>query len=132
MFTIRNVGGVALLLAGSTWMWLTPAFAGPEVTTSGMLWGLTGTLALLTVAGFAVATWGLFTRHSWWETAAVASAALGLLAVATFAVAALAGGQGLGTVAWNAFVHVLIVVGVLALLLVPQLERWVDVHVMRR
>ena len=32
--------------------------------------------------------------------------------------------------AWNAFVHVLMVAGVVTLLLVPQLERWVDRHVM--
>jgi hypothetical protein len=35
-----------------------------------------------------------------------------------------------GTAAWNAFVHVLMVVGVFALLLVPRLERRVDHHVM--
>jgi hypothetical protein len=33
-------------------------------------------------------------------------------------------------VTWKAFVHVVMVVGVLVLLLVPQLESWVDQHVM--
>jgi hypothetical protein len=33
-------------------------------------------------------------------------------------------------VTWNAFVHVLMIAGVFALLVVPQLERWVSHHVM--
>ena len=62
MFTIRNLGGVALLLMGTTWLWLTPAFAGPEVSTSTVMWRVTNVLSLLTIAGFCVATWGLFAR----------------------------------------------------------------------
>jgi hypothetical protein len=81
MFTIRNVGGTALLLAGSTWLWPTPAFASRGVSTSGVLWALTRVTCLLTVAAFVVATWGLFTRHSWWETAALGSAVLGLISL---------------------------------------------------
>ena len=30
MFTIRNVGGAALFLFGTTFLWLTPSFASPE------------------------------------------------------------------------------------------------------
>jgi hypothetical protein len=130
MFTIRNLGGVALLLAGSTWLWLTPAFASRGVSTSGMLWGITRVLSLLTVASFGVATWGLFTRSSWWESVALGSAVLGLVALVPYLVAASGGGETTGTANWNAFVHVLMVAGVLVLLLVPQLEHWVDHHVM--
>jgi hypothetical protein len=132
MFTIRNLGGIALLLAGSTWIWTTPAFAGPGVSTSGVMWGLSQALSLLTVAGFCVATWGLFTRHAWWETAAVGSAVVGLVAVVVFWIAAYAGGENVGAATWNAFVHVLIVGGILALLLAPRLEQWVNQHVMAR
>lgn len=132
MFTIRNMGGVALLLAGSTWIWMTPAFAGRGVSTSGLIWGVTQALCLLTVAGFCVATWGLFTRHPWWETVAFGSAVVGLVAVVTFWIAAYAGGENVGAATWNAFVHVLMVTGVLVLLLVPQFEHWVDHHVMSR
>src|SRR4051794_2239983 len=131
MMTIRNLGGISLLLAGSTWLWLTPAFAGRGVSTSGVLWAITRALCLLTVAAFCVATWGLFTRHSWWEPVAVAAAGLGLVALITYWVAAHNGGEPLGTVSWNAFVHVLMVAGVFTLLLVPQLEHWVAQHVMR-
>lgn len=130
MFTVRNLGGVALLLAGSTWLWLTPEFAGRGVSTSGALWATTRVLSLLTVAAFCVATWGLFTRHGWWEEVALGSALLGLVTLIPFWVAAHGGGESLGTVTWNAFVHVLMVAGVFAFLLVPQLERWVDRHVM--
>jgi hypothetical protein len=33
MCTIRNLGGVALFLFGTTFLWLTPAFATPGVST---------------------------------------------------------------------------------------------------
>jgi hypothetical protein len=130
MFTIRNLGGISLLLAGSTWLWVTPGFASRGVSTSGLLWGITRSLCLLTVAAFCVATWGLFARHPWWEAAALVSAVLGLLALIPYWLAAEAGGESTGTATWNAFVHVLMVGGVLALLIVPELERWVDRHVM--
>jgi hypothetical protein len=130
MFTIRNLGGVSLLLAGSTWLWLTPAFASRGVATSGFLWAATRLLCVLTVASFCVATWGLFTRQAWWEGAALGSALLGLIAVVFYWIAAYGGGETIGTATWNAFVHVVMVAGVLSLLLVPQLERWVDQHVM--
>ena len=129
MFTIRNVGGVALLLMGSTWLWLTPAFAGPQASTSGVRWRVTNVLSLLTIVGFCVATWGLFTRQAWWETAALGSAAVGSVAVVTFLLSALPGGEPAGAVTWNVFVHVVMLTGVGVLLLVPSLERWVDHHV---
>ena len=130
MLTIRNLGGVALLLMGSTWLWLTPAFAGRGVSTSGLLWAVTRALCLLTIAGFCVATWGLFARNSWWEAVALGSAVVGVLALLTFSIAAARGGEPAGTVTWNAFVHVLMLTGLFVLLLVPSLERWVDHHVM--
>jgi hypothetical protein len=130
MFTIRNIGGVALFLAGTTWLWLTPAFASRGVSTSGVLWAITRVLCLLTIAVFCVATWGLFAHHSWWEAVALGSAALGLVTLVPYWIAAARGGESVGTTSWNAFVHVLMVAGVFALLLVPQLERWVNHHVM--
>ncbi|BCW79737.1 MULTISPECIES: calcium uniporter family protein [Micrococcaceae] len=130
MFTLRTLGGIALLMAGSSWLWLTPTFATRGVNTSGIWWGITMVLSLLTVLGFLVATWGLFARWSWWEYAALGSAALGLVALIPFWVAATGGGETVGTAAWNVFVHVLMVAGVAVLLLVPPLERWVNQQVM--
>jgi hypothetical protein len=132
MFSIRNLGGVALLLTGSTWLWLTPTFASRGVSTSGLLWTITRGLCLLTVAGFGAATWGLFARHTWWEAVALSSAVLGLVALIPYFAAAHAGGESAGAASWNAFVHVLMVAGVFALLVVPQLEGWVDRQVMGR
>jgi hypothetical protein len=130
MVTMRNLGGIALLLAGSTWLWLTPEFASRGVSTSGVLWFVTRLLSLLTALAFCLATWGLFTRHGWWEPVALASAVLGLVTLIPYWAAAHGGGEAVGTVTWNAFVHVLMVAGVFALLVVPQLERWVSHHVM--
>jgi len=130
MFTIRNMGGVALFLAGSTWLWLTPMMATRGVATSGFLWSSTRALSLLTIVGFCVATVGLFARQSWWETAAISSAVIGFLALVPYWFAGTQGGETTGTVAWNATVHVLMVAGIFALLLIPQLERWVEHHVM--
>lgn len=130
MFTLRTLGGVALLMARSSWLWITPTFATRGVNTSGIWWSITMVLALLTVLGFLVATWGLFARWSWWENAALASAALGLVALVPFWFAAIGGGETVGTTAWNVFVHVLMVAGVAVLLLVPPLERWVNQQVM--
>ena len=128
MFTIRNLGGISLFLFGTTFLWLTPAFASRGVPTEGFLWASTRVLAFITLAGFTIATWGLFHRDSWWEEAAVGSALLGLAAVVPYWVAAARAGES--APAFNVFIHVIGSAGVLVLLLVPSLERWVHGHVL--
>ena len=88
MFTVRNVGGAALFLFGTTFLWLTPAFATRGIPTGGFLWALTRFLALATVAGFTLSTWGLFRQASWWEGLAVGSAALGVVVLVPYWIAA--------------------------------------------
>jgi hypothetical membrane protein len=128
MFTIRNIGGVALFLFGTTFLWLTPAFATRGVSTKGVMWSVTQVLALATVAGFTIATWGLFRRTSWWEGVAIASAVLGLAVLIPYWLAAHHAGE---TTPWfNVLIHALGDVGVLVLLLVPTLEHWVSGHVL--
>jgi len=127
MFTIRNTGGVALLLFGSTYLWLTPEFASKGADTSGLGWQVVRVGSLVTVLGFTAATWGLFSRAGWWETAALASAGLGALVLVPYWVAAHRAGEP--SPWWNVLVHVVGVAGVLVLLLVPSLERWVSGHV---
>ena len=127
MFTIRNIGGAALLLFGSTFLWLTPSFASAGVSTRGAMWSVTGVLALVVVAGFTAATWGLFTNAGWWEPTALASAALGILVVVPYWLAASHAGET--TPGFNALIHLLGDVGVFALLLTPTLEKWVHAHV---
>ena len=41
MFTMRNLGGSALFLFGTTFLWLTPSFASPGVSTAGVAWSIT-------------------------------------------------------------------------------------------
>lgn len=128
MFTIRNVGGVSLFLFGTTFLWLTPEFVTAGLKNTGWLWSTTRVLALVTLLGFTVATWGLFQRASWWEMAAIASAVLGTIALIPYWLAAHQSGE---TTPWfNVLVLALGSAGVLVLLLVPPLERWVDSHVM--
>ena len=129
MFTLRNLGGVALFLFGTPFLWLTPAFAGPGVSTTSVWWSITRVLALATLAGFTVATWGLFTKASWWVVVAIASAVLGILVLAPYWIAAHDAGE---TTPWfNVLVHALGDAGVLVLLLVPALAMWVEGHVAR-
>jgi len=126
-FTIRNIGGVALFLFGTTYLWLTREFASAGLDTSGFWWGVTEVLSLVTVAGFTVATWGLFKRRSWWAVAALASTVLGLLVLIPYWIGAHAAGE---TTPWfTVLVHVLGCAGVFLLLLVPPLRAWVDRHV---
>ena len=138
MFTVRNIGGVALFLLGTTYVWLTQALAllGIDtsafgtwgIDTSGIWWDVTRVLSAVTLVCFTVATWGLFARRSWWEVVALASASLGLLALTPFWIAVQVGG---GSTPWfNLLVHALGCASVLLLLLVPVLRAWVNGHVM--
>lgn len=130
MWTIRTLGAIALVMAGSTWLWLTPAFAGERVSTAGALWWISGLLSFVTIGGFCVATAGLVARQPWWEATALASAAVGLVVLVPYGIAAARGGEATGSWVWNVVVHLLILAGIAALLLVPVLERWVDQQVM--
>ena len=124
MFSLRNIGEVALFLLGTTFLWLTPAFAGKGVATKSALWSLTQVLALATLVGFTVATVGLFRRSDWWEALALVSAVVGLVSLVPYWIAAHRSGEAAPW--WNVLVHVVGIAGVLLLLLVPALERWVD------
>ena len=128
MFSIRNVGGAALFLFGTTYLWIMPMFASKGISTKGTLWSITNVLAILTLIGFSVATWGLFKKAEWWDTLAIASAVLGLVALIPFWIAAHTSGEV--TPWFTVLIHVIGVAGVLLLLLVPQLRSWVDGHVM--
>jgi hypothetical protein len=128
MFTIRNTGGVALFLFGTTYLWLTPAFASPGVPTTGIAWSITQVLALVTLALFTAATWGLFTKARWWEPLAIVAAAVGFVTLIPFWLAASHAGEA--NPAFTVLILAVGNVGVLVLLRVPSLERWVHGHVL--
>jgi hypothetical protein len=128
MFTIRNMGGVALFLFGTTYLWLTPSFASPGVSTTGVAWSVTLVLALATIALFTAATWGLFKKASWWEPVAIVATAVGFVVLVPYWIAA--SNAGAPNPAFDVLIHALGNVGVLVLLLVPSLEHWVDGHVL--
>jgi hypothetical protein len=128
MFTIRNVGGVALFLFGTTFLWLTPTFASQGVSTKGVAWSITQVLSLVTIALLTAATWGLFTKAGWWEPVAIVAAVVGLAVLIPYWIAASHAGEV--NPGFNVLIHALGSVGVLVLLLVPTLERWVNGHVL--
>jgi len=127
MFTVRNLGGLALFLFGTTFLWLTPMFATAGTSTKGFAWSIARVLSLLTIIGFSIATWGLFAKAAWWEPMAIAFAVVGLVVLVPYWIAAHNAGDPGATV--NVFVHVLGSAGVMILLMVPTLERWVNGHV---
>ena len=128
MFTIRNLGGVALFLLGTTYLWLTTSFATQGVSTKGVAWSITQLLSLLTLALFTAATWGLFTKAGWWEAVAVAAVAVGFAVLVPYWIAAHHAGEA--NPEFNVLIHALGNLGVLVLLLVPSLEHWVNGHVL--
>ena len=95
--------------------------------TTGIAWSITQVLALVTLALFTAATWGLFTKASWWEPLAIV-AAVGFLALIPFWLAASHAGEA--NPAFTVLILALGNVGVLVLLRVPSLERWVHGHVL--
>lgn len=84
MWTFKNVLAIGLFLFGSTFLWMTPAFAGKTPPPTGAAWTVVNVLALVAVAAFTVTAWAVFKEYSWWWTAAIVSAAVGLLAVIPF------------------------------------------------
>ncbi|HEX6760528.1 MAG TPA: hypothetical protein VF086_19295 [Propionibacteriaceae bacterium] len=128
MFTIRNLGGVALFLFGTTYLWLTSMFASGGVSTKGFAWSITNVIPFATIVGFTIATVGLFRKATWWESAAIASAVVGLIVLIPYWIAAHSSGEI--TPWFNVLIHAICAVAVLVLLLVPALNRWVKGHVM--
>lgn len=128
MFTIRSMGGVALLLFATTFIWLTPGFASRGVSTKGAWWSATSLLSWAALVILLVATWGLFSRETWWTGVALIGSAVGILAAGVYWIAASRSAEN--APAFNALIHVFGSAGVFILLLVPSLEAWVNRHVM--
>jgi hypothetical protein len=104
-----------------------PVYAATGIETSGTAWTATGVLATGVIIGFTLATWGLFRRTFWWEAVANLSAVAGLVALVPYWIAA--DDAGVANPAFDVVIHAVGSVGVLLLLHVPTLERWVRGHV---
>jgi hypothetical protein len=121
----RNLGALALFLYGTTFLWLTAAFAGPGTPASGTAWTVTQLLVIATIGGFSVAAWGIYKASSWWERLAIGSAIFGFAPLIPYWIAAHAA-VGAGTAAQGVVSHVVGNVLVLLLLLLPSPRHWIQ------
>ena len=70
--TRRNIAAATLLVYGSTFLWMTSSFAGTNRPPGGAAWVIADVGALVSLALFTLAAWGVF-RSKWrWERAASA------------------------------------------------------------
>ena len=124
MWTFKNVLAIGLFLFGSTFLWMTPAFAGKTPPPTGVAWTVVNVLALVAVAAFTVTAWAVFKEYSWWWTVAIVSASVGLLAVIPFVIALRQTDLPLADagVQINLWMHVLGSALVLAALTVPSIH----------
>ena len=123
--TRRNLAALALFVYGSTFLWLTAAFAGTAKPPGGITWAVTDTFAYLSIVMFSGAAWSIFKSRSWWENIAAAAAVLGSLGLIPYLIAALS--LGLPGPGINTTFHVVGNAIVLSSLLIPELRRRVEV-----
>lgn len=115
----RNITAVTLLVYGSTFLWMTASFAGTSRPPGGMAWVIASVGALVSLALFALAAWGVFGSKWWWERIALAGAITGLATLVPYWIAASSTPEpGL-----NKPIHIVGSAAVLLVLLVPALER---------
>jgi peptidoglycan/LPS O-acetylase OafA/YrhL len=124
-WTRRNVAAATLLVYASTFLWMTSAFAGTKKPPGGATWAITSVGALASLALFTLAAWGVFRSRPWWERAALAGAIVGLAALVPYGLAASTTGvSGPGV---NSAIHIAGSAAVLLVVLVPALERRMQV-----
>ena len=127
MWTFKNLAAIGLFLFGSTFLWMTPAFAGRTSPPTGMAWTLANILALATVVGFTIAAWAVFKQHTVWAPMTLVSAILGLVAAVPFVVGLVQSGlrfADLG-VQINLWMHLLGSLAAIGVVLLPGLHTWV-------
>lgn len=127
MWTLTNLLALGLFLFGTTYLWMTPAMAGTTPPPTGTAWTLTNVLCLAAVIGFTLAAWAVYKQYAWWDTAALVSGIVGLVAVGPFVVGQSQLDVGFGDlgVQINLWMHVLGSAAVTATLLLPAAHDWV-------
>ena len=124
MWTFKNLVAIALFLFGTTFLWMTPAFAGRIPPPDGAAWTVVNVLALIALAGFTIGAWAVFKQYSWWGPVTVASAITGLVAAIPFVLGLWqidAGFADLG-VQINLWMHLVGCAASIALVLLPGLH----------
>lgn len=127
MWTYKNLLAIGLFLFGTTYLWMTAAFAGRTPPPTGTAWTLVNVLALVALAGFSVAAWGVFKGYSWWPTIALVSSIVGLAAVVPYVVGlrqidAAFADPGLQI---NLWLHILGGAAVILIVRLPAVRDWV-------
>ncbi len=123
--SFRTWIAIGFFLFGSTFLWMTRAFLADAGEGTGAVWSLVQVLVLLAIAGFSVTAWGVFRGASWWEAAAIVSAAVGLVATVPYVVGIFqVGDQADAGVQMNIAIHVVGAACVLAVALVPLVHDW--------
>jgi hypothetical protein len=123
VLSFRNVSAAAFFLFGTTFVWMTASFVGQTPPPKGILWTVVDLIALLAVAMFSAAAWGVFHQTSWWESVAVVSAIVGLLAIVPLTIAIQAEGElGDQGVVMNIMIHATGSLVVLATALLPAVH----------
>lgn len=127
MWTFRNIFALGLFLFGTTFLWMTAAMAGKTPPPTGTAWMLTNILCYVAIIGYAIAAWAVFKQYSWWETAALLSGIVGVIAVVPFIVAQSQLDVGFGDlgVQINLWMHILGSAAVIAIAIVPGAHDWV-------
>ena len=104
---------------------MTGSFVGRTPAPTGTLWSVVNILALATVVGFAITAWGVYKQTSWWETAAIASAVVGLIAVVPYVMAISGEGElSDAGVVLNIGLHIICSLIVIAVAVVPVVRDW--------
>lgn len=127
MWTFKNLVALGMFLFGTTFLWMTPAFAGETPPPKGTAWTLANILALAALVGLAIAAWAVFKEYSRWRAAALLSAIVGLMAVIPFIIGQSrldVGFSDLG-VQINLWMHIVGSAVVIAIVLVPAANDWV-------
>ncbi len=117
--TRRDIAAATLLVYGSTFLWMTASFAGTSRPPGGAAWVMASVGALVSLALFTLAAWGVFRSRWWWGRTASAAAIAGLATLVPYWIAASSTPEpGL-----NKPIHIVGSAAVLLVLLVPALER---------
>jgi hypothetical protein len=119
-WTRRNVAAVTLLLYASTFMWMTPSFAGTSQPPGGPAWAIANAGALASLALLAVSAWGVFRSSPWWERAASAGGITGLATLVPYGIAA--SSTGVSGPGLNSAIHFAGSAALLLVVLVPRFE----------